>query len=73
MDQQKIGKFISKCRKDKNLTQEALAEKLGISTNAVSKWERGISFPDVSLFKKLCSELDISIEELINGDRKSVV
>lgn len=69
MDQQKIGKFISKCRKDKNLTQEALAEKLGISTNAVSKWERGISFPDVSLFKKLCSELDISIEELINGEK----
>lgn len=69
MNQQKIGKFISKCRKDKNLTQEALAEKLGISTNAVSKWERGISFPDVSLFKKLCSELDISIEELINGEK----
>ena len=52
MNQEKIGKFISKCRKDKNLTQEALAEKLGISINAVSKWERGISFPDVSLFKK---------------------
>ena len=69
MNQEKIGKFIAKCRKDKNLTQEALAEKLGISINAVSKWERGISFPDVSLFKKLCSELDISIEELINGEK----
>lgn len=69
MNQEKIGKFISKCRKDKSLTQEALAEKLGISTNAVSKWERGISFPDVSLFKKLCSELNISIEELINGEK----
>lgn len=69
MNQEKIGKFIAKNRKDKNLTQEALAEKLGISTNAVSKWERGISFPDVSLFKKLCSELDISIEELINGEK----
>ena len=69
MNQEKIGKFISKCRKDKNLTQEALAEKLGISINAVSKWERGISFPDVSLFKKLCSELNISIEELINGEK----
>ena len=69
MNQEKIGKFIAKNRKDKNLTQEALAEKLGISINAVSKWERGISFPDVSLFKKLCSELDISIEELINGEK----
>lgn len=69
MNQEKIGKFIAKNRKDKGLTQEALAEKLGISTNAVSKWERGISFPDVSLFKKLCSELDISIEELINGEK----
>lgn len=69
MNQEKIGKFIAKNRKDKNLTQEALAEKLGISINAVSKWERGISFPDVSLFKKLCSELNISIEELINGEK----
>lgn len=69
MNQEKIGKFIAKNRKDKGLTQEALAEKLGISTNAVSKWERGLSFPDVSLFKKLCSELDISIEELINGEK----
>ena len=69
MNQEKIGKFIAKNRRDKGLTQEALAEKLGISTNAVSKWERGLSFPDVSLFKKLCSELDISIEELINGEK----
>lgn len=69
MNQEKIGKFIAKNRKDKGLTQEALAEKLGISTNAVSKWERGISFPDVSLYKKLCNELDISIEELINGEK----
>ena len=69
MNQEKIGKFIAENRKDKVLTQEALAEKLGISTNAVSKWERGISFPDVSLFKKLCSELGISIEELINGEK----
>ena len=69
MNQEKIGKFIAENRKDKGLTQEALAEKLGISTNAVSKWERGLSFPDISLFKKICSELDISIEELINGEK----
>lgn len=69
MDQQKIGKFIATCRKEKKLTQEQLAEKLGITKNAVSKWERGMSFPDVSLFKSLCKELNISIEELINGEK----
>ncbi len=71
MNQEKIGKFISKLRKEKNMTQEKLAEKMGVSINAVSKWERGLSFPDVSLYKSLCSELGISIEELINGERGS--
>lgn len=69
MNQEKIGKFISCLRKEKNLTQEQLAEKMGVSINAVSKWERGLSFPDVSLLKKICEELGISIEELINGER----
>ena len=69
MDQNKSGKFIAKLRKEKNMTQEQLAEKMGISVNAVSKWERGLSFPDVSLYKKLCKELDINIEELINGEK----
>ena len=69
MNQEKIGKFIAKLRKEKNITQEQLAEKMGVSINAVSKWERGISFPDVSLYKKLCNELNISIEELINGEK----
>lgn len=69
MDQEKIGKFIAKLRKNKKMTQEQLAEKMGVSINAVSKWERGLSFPDVSLYKKLCHELDISIEELINGEK----
>ena len=68
MDQNKSGKFIAKLRKDKRLTQEQLAEKMGVSINAVSKWERGLSFPDVSLLKKLCNELGISVEELINGE-----
>ncbi|MBR3489996.1 MAG: helix-turn-helix transcriptional regulator, partial [Bacilli bacterium] len=53
MDQNKSGKFIAKLRKEKNMTQEQLAEKMGVSINAVSKWERGLSFPDVSLYKKL--------------------
>jgi len=69
MNQEKIGTFIAKMRKNKNMTQENLAEKMGVSINAVSKWERGLSFPDVSLYKKLCKELDISIEELINGEK----
>ena len=69
MNQEKIGKFIAKLRKDKNMTQEQLAEKMNVSINAVSKWERGLSFPDVSLYKELCKELGISIEELINGEK----
>ena len=69
MNQDKSGKFIAKLRKEKNMTQEELAEKMGVSINAVSKWERGLSFPDVSLYKKLCKELGINIEELINGEK----
>ena len=71
MNQKKSGAFIAKLRKDKKMTQEQLAEKMGVSINAVSKWERGISFPDVSLYKKLCKELDINIEELINGEKSN--
>lgn len=70
MNQDKSGKFIAKLRKEKNMTQEQLAEKMGVSINAVSKWERGLSFPDVSLYKKICKELDINIEELINFKKK---
>ena len=69
MNQEKIGKFIASSRKSKKMTQGQLAEKMGVSINAVSKWERGLSFPDVSLYKKLCDELNISIEELINGEK----
>lgn len=69
MNQGKSGKFIAQLRREKGMTQEQLAEKMGVSINAVSKWERGLSFPDVSLYKKLCNELDISIEELINGEK----
>ena len=69
MNQDKSGKFIAKLRKEKNMTQEQLAEKMGVSINAVSKWERGLSFPDILLYKKLCKELGINIEELINGEK----
>ena len=67
MDQVKIGNFIAEKRKEKNLTQEQLAEKIGVSNKTVSKWECGRCMPDYSMIEGLCKELDISISELING------
>ena len=69
MNQDKIGKFISSSRKNKSLTQEQLAEKLGVSINAVSKWERGLNLPDVSLMEKLCEVLDLTLNELFAGEK----
>lgn len=71
MNQSKIGKFISKKRKEKELTQEGLAEKLGVSINAVSKWERGICLMDMSLLKPLSNILDVSINEILSGEEIS--
>ena len=68
MNQEKIGKFIALRRKEKNFTQEQLAEKLSVSKNAVSKWERGLNLPDVSLMEELCKLLDISLNELFAGE-----
>ena len=68
MDQIKIGKFISEKRKETNLTQEQLAEKLNISKNAVSKWERGLNLPDVSIMQDLCKILNITLNELFIGE-----
>ena len=68
MNQKKIGKFIAECRKEKKLTQEALGEKLGISDRAVSKWERGLNLPDASLMLELSNILNISVNELLNGE-----
>ncbi len=68
MDQIKVGKFIARRRKVKNLTQAQLAEKLGITDRAVSKWENGKGMPDSSLMLELCSELDISVNELLCGE-----
>ena len=69
MNQQKIGKFIQERRKNKNLTQVELAEKLGVSNRTISKWENGNSIPDYSIFNDLCKELDISINELLSGEK----
>lgn len=68
MDKQKIGDFIKKKRKEKGLTQIELAEKIGITDRAISKWERGICCPDISLLKDLCKILDININELLSGN-----
>lgn len=69
MNQEKIGKFIATCRKEQGLTQAALAEKLGITDRAVSKWETGRSLPDASIMLELCDLLKININELFTGER----
>ena len=69
MNQEKIGKFIAELRKQKKLTQEQLAEKLGITKNAVSKWERGLGLMDLSLLKPLSHILEVSVTEILNGER----
>lgn len=66
----KIGSFIQQLRKENNLTQEQLAEKLGVSNRSVSRWENGTTLPDIALMKCICEEFDISISELINGERQ---
>ena len=72
MDQIKIGKFIADCRKEKGLTQMQLAEKLGITDKAISKWERGIAMPDTSIMLELCDILGISVNELLSGEKISM-
>jgi len=69
MDQIKTGKLISALRKEKGLTQVQLADSLGISDKTVSKWERGAGLPDVSLMLPLCEALEISVNELLTGEK----
>ncbi|MGB4713951.1 MAG: helix-turn-helix domain-containing protein [Defluviitoga tunisiensis] len=69
MDQIKIGKFIASCRKEQGMTQAALAEKLGISDQAVSKWETGKSMPDLDKISELCGYLGIDVNELLSGEK----
>ena len=68
MDQIKIGRFIAKCRKNNNMTQMQLAEKLGITDRAISKWENGRALPDASLMLDLCKELKITVNDLLSGE-----
>ena len=69
MNQMATGKFISQKRKEKSLTQEQLAEKLGVSNKTVSKWETGKCMPDYSVVKALCDELEITVAELMDGEK----
>ena len=69
MDQIKIGRFISECRRNANLTQARLAEKLNITDRAVSKWENGKSLPDSAIMLELCGILGITVNELLNGEK----
>ena len=71
MNQERIGKFIAKCRKEQNLTQEELAIKLNITYKAVSKWECGKNLPDASIMLDLCNILKISVNELLSAEKVS--
>lgn len=71
MNQSATGKFIAQKRKEKNLTQAQLAEKLGVSNKTISKWETGKCMPDYSIVQTLCQELDITVSELMDGEVKT--
>lgn len=71
MEQQKVGSFLKELRKERNLTQEQFAEQLGMSGRSVSRWETGINMPDISLLVEIAEFYDVSISEIIDGERKS--
>ena len=68
MNQTAIGNYIAKKRREKNLTQEQLAEKLGVSNKTISKWENGKCMPDYSIIEQLCKELSVTLPELMDGE-----
>ena len=69
MNQEKIGKFIAECRKKQNMTQDELAYQLGVSSKTISRWETGRTLPDYSLLELLSNKLNISVLELLNGQK----
>lgn len=69
MDNIKFGKFIAELRKEKNMTQKQLAEKLNLTDKAISKWERGLSFPDITILNSLAEVLEVDISEILNGEK----
>lgn len=71
MDKERTGQLITELRKEKGLTQKQLADALNVTDKAVSKWERGLSFPDISMLEPIAEVLDISIMEILAGEKKS--
>lgn len=71
MDQQKTGEFLKQLRRDKNMTQEQLAEQFGVSTRTVSRWETGSNMPDVQMLIELADFYDVDVREIMDGERKS--
>lgn len=71
MDQKKIGSFLKELRKQKGITQEELAEQLNVSGRTVSRWETGNNMPDISILIELAELYDVSIPEIVNGERKN--
>lgn len=71
MEQQKVGSFLKELRKEKNLTQEQLAEQFNVSVRTVSRWETAVNMPDIVLLVELAAFYDVSIPEIIDGERKS--
>ena len=71
MNQQKLGSFIRELRKEQNITQEQLAEQFNVSARTISRWETGHNMPDISLLVEISEFFDVSIPEIINGERKS--
>ena len=70
MDQKKIGSFLKQLRNEKQITQEALAEKLNVSNRTVSRWETGTNLPDISLLAELAEFYGVTISEIVDGERK---
>ena len=69
MDSQKFGAFVAQCRKDKKMTQADLAAKLNVTDKAISRWERGVGFPDINTIEPLAAALDASVAELMESER----
>ena len=69
MDNLKFGSFIKELRKEKNMTQKELADKIGLTDKAISKWERGLSFPDITMLSSLAEVFDVDVSEILNGER----
>ena len=70
MDQKKVGSFLRELRKEKQLTQEQLAERFGVTNRSVSRWETGSNMPDLSILVELADFYDVDIRDIIDGERK---